>query len=96
MSKLTMAELYETLVSGNKFSLKFDSADSAREFRGRLATHKFRVESPLKDMGVIEHQILRMEYDTDTCIASFYLQNPEEVQKQTFEILEITPLSQPS
>lgn len=88
-----MAELYETLTAGNKFRLQFNCKDEALAFRSKLATHKFRVERPLKDMGVIEHQTLSMDYDLEHNVATFYLRDPEEKSAKTFEILEILPNS---
>ena len=96
MSAHTLPELYETLTSGGKFRLRFNTHEEANAFRSRLATHKFRVEKDLKDMGVIEHMTLSMDYanevygPTGAGIATFYLREPN-TNLPTFEVLEIIP-----
>jgi len=97
MSAHTLAELYETLTSGGKFRLRFNCRDEAVEFRSRLATYKYRIEKPLKDMAVIQHQILAMDYDIEENIATFFLREPDyERSNTTFEILEVIPPTPPT
>lgn len=92
MSSGTVKDLYETLISGSKFRLQFNSKAEARNFRSLISTHKFRSEKPLKDMGVIQHQVLSMTYDNETNIATFLLRDTDYVRSTTkFEILEIIP-----
>jgi len=91
MSAHTLPELYETLTSGGKFRLQFNCRDEAVEFRSRIATHKYRVEKDLKDMGVIEHMTLSMDYSLEDNIATFYLREPDSKAPPTFEVLEIIP-----
>lgn len=91
MSKHTLPDLYETLTSGGRFRLRFNSHEEAKQFRTKLATHKFRVEKDLKAMGVIEHMTLSMAYDIESNIATFYLREPDTKAQPTFEVLEIIP-----
>ena len=93
MSAHTLPELYETLTSGGKFRLQFSCREEAAQFRGRLATHKYRAEKDLKDMGIIEHMTLSMDYDIEANIATFYLREPGSKALPTFEVLEIIPPS---
>ena len=91
MSTHTLPELYETLTSGGKFRLQFSCNSEATLFRNKLGTYKYRAEKDLKDMGVIGHMTLSMDYDRESNVATFYLREPDSKSAPTFEVLEIIP-----
>jgi len=87
----TLHDLYDILAGGSSVQMSFNSYVEAKQFQQKLGGCKHRQEKHLKNLGMIEHMTLSMQYNYETQIAEFKLKPPESKPRKTYEILAITP-----
>lgn len=90
MSGKTIMELYETLVGGGTFKLRFATRAELKKFRDTLGTVKYRQEKDAIATGMLPPAAVKtisVQYEDDTGMASFKL-----IEKQknsvTFDVIE--------